>query len=468
MREALEARSGLSPEQIDTLCAFGQALIEKNKVMNLTAITEPQAVAELHFLDCIALLRAEDFSGKRVIDIGCGAGFPGVPLKIAEPSIELTLLDSLAKRMTWLREILPQLGVEAEVVTARAEEFVQTRREQYDIATSRAVARLNILAELCLPYVKVGGAFLAMKGALAGEEMEEAKRVVALLGGKTPHIQNLAVGGVANPINLDGLGVLNLERLMYIKSFIDKLSDFVEQVYKVDTAVIAAFYPEWLTRGKGAVNYLSVPEFPTDSKNGSFLFPGGYIENADLSSYRPITSHSDEYLIKGIQESAKHSWYKDEAPQAPWEGTTIPAYDGWSDDGKYSWVKSPTFYGKTVEVGPLANMLVKLAAGRESTQNKLNEIVAIYQKLTGNTLEVAQLHSTLGRIIGRTVHCCELQDILQNQYSALITNIGKGDHTTFVKPNIPATGEFKGVGFLEAPRGMLSHWMVIKLSLIHI
>ena len=179
MREALEARSGLSPEQIDTLCAFGQALIEKNKVMNLTAITEPQAVAELHFLDCIALLRAEDFSGKRVIDIG----FPGVPLKIAEPSIELTLLDSLAKRMTWLREILPQLDVEAEVVTARAEEFVQTRREQYDIATSRAVARLNILAELCLPYVKVGGAFLAMKGALAGEEMEEAKRAVALLGG---------------------------------------------------------------------------------------------------------------------------------------------------------------------------------------------------------------------------------------------------------------------------------------------
>lgn len=129
-------------------------------------------------------------------------------------------------------------------------------------------------------------------------------------------------------------------------------------------------------------------------------------------------------------------------------------------------MKSPTFYGKTVEVGPLANMLVKLAAGRESTQNKLNEIVAIYQKLTGNTLEVAQLHSTLGRIIGRTVHCCELQDILQNQYSALITNIGKGDHTTFVKPNIPATGEFKGVGFLEAPRGMLSHWMVIKDGII--
>ncbi|MGC6653459.1 nickel-dependent hydrogenase large subunit, partial [Escherichia coli] len=90
-----------------------------------------------------------------------------------------------------------------------------------------------------------------------------------------------------------------------------------------------------------------------------------------------ITSHSDEYLIKGIQESAKHAWYKDEAPQAPWEGTTVPDYTGWSDDGKYSWVKAPTFYGKTVEVGPLANMLCKLAAKRESTHAKLNEIIAI-------------------------------------------------------------------------------------------
>lgn len=294
------------------------------------------------------------------------------------------------------------------------------------------------------------------------ECQRDANRVVALLGGKSPHIQNLAVGGVANPINLDGLGVLNLERLMYIKTFIDRLEDFVEQVYKVDTAVIAAFYPEWLTMGKGAVNYLSAPEFPTDAQNGSFLFPGGYIANGDLATRREITSHSDEYLIKGIQESAKHAWYKDEEPQAPWEGTTVPAYMGWQDEGKYSWVKSPTFYGKTVEVGPLANMLNKLAAKRETTWEKLNDIIAIYQKLTGKTLGVEQLHSTLGRVIGRTVHACELQHILQHQYKALITNIGKGDHVTFVKPDIPATGEFKGVGFLEAPRGMLSHWMVIK------
>lgn len=117
-------------------------------------------------------------------------------------------------------------------------------------------------------------------------------------------------------------------------------------------------------------------------------------------------------------------------------------------------------------MGPLANMLCKLAAKRESTHAKLNEIIAIYTKLTGKTIEVSQLHSTLGRIIGRTVHCCELQNVLQDQYNALIVNIGKGDHTTFVKPDIPATGEFKGVGFLEAPRGMLSHWMVIKDGII--
>lgn len=184
MRTILEAKTTLSPAQIDTFCAFGQALIEKNRVMNLTAITEPQAVAELHFLDCIALLDAADFRNKRVIDVGCGAGFPGVPLKIAEPSIDLTLLDSLGKRMTWLRETLPAIGVEANVVTARAEEYVKDCREQYDIATSRAVARLNILAELCLPYVKAGGYFLAMKGAMADEEMDEARRGIAQLGGR--------------------------------------------------------------------------------------------------------------------------------------------------------------------------------------------------------------------------------------------------------------------------------------------
>ncbi len=294
------------------------------------------------------------------------------------------------------------------------------------------------------------------------ECQRDANRIVALLGGKTPHIQNLAVGGVANPINLDGVGVLNLERLMYLKSFIDRLGDFIEQVYKIDAAVIAAGYPEWLEVGKGANHYMCVPEFPMDNKNGSFLLPGGYLENGDFSTYRPITSHTDEYLINGIKESGKHAWYKEDEPLAPWEGKTNPDYTGWDDDGKYSWVKAPTFYDKTVEVGPLADLLCKLAAKHQPTEKHFNDVANLYQTLTGNSISVNQLESTFGRIIGRTVRCCVLNESLSIQWQALIDNIGRGDYTTFIKPNFPENTVTKGVGFGEVPRGLLSHWIVVK------
>ncbi len=179
------------------------------------------------------------------------------------------------------------------------------------------------------------------------EYQRNANRIVAILGGKTPHIQNLAVGGVANPINLDAPSVLNHERLMYIKSFIDQLDEFIEQVYKIDVAIVAAHYPEWLSIGEGVTNYLSVPDLPTDSKGGSFLMPGGYIENGDISTFKPITSHKDQYLIDGVEESSKHSWYQEDGPFHPWDGKTNPNYTGFEDEGKYSWVKSPTFYGKS-------------------------------------------------------------------------------------------------------------------------
>ena len=173
----------LNDGQIDTLCRFGELLLEKNQVMNLTAIKTPEGVAQLHFLDSLALLNAADFKGKTVIDVGCGAGFPGVPLKIGSPELKLTLLDSLGKRMDWLRQVLPGLGVEAHVVTARAEEYAGEHREQFDICVSRAVARLNILAELCLPLVKVGGKFVCMKGAQTRQELDEAAKAIAALGG---------------------------------------------------------------------------------------------------------------------------------------------------------------------------------------------------------------------------------------------------------------------------------------------
>jgi 16S rRNA (guanine527-N7)-methyltransferase len=183
----------LTDETVDRLVAFGEAVIRQNEVMNLTAITEPTQVAKLHLLDSLSLLSLENLSGKKMVDVGCGAGFPGVPIKIACPDVKLTLLDSLGKRMNWLSEILPALSVDAQCVTARAEEFITQCRESYDVATSRAVARLNILLELTAPYVKVGGKVLAMKGSAAKEELAEAKTAIHKLGLKLEKVEEFPV-----------------------------------------------------------------------------------------------------------------------------------------------------------------------------------------------------------------------------------------------------------------------------------
>ena len=178
-----------------TLCAFGEAVIAQNEVMNLTAITDPAQVAKLHPLDSLTVLTAADLKGKRLIDVGCGAGFPGVPLAIACPEAEVTLLDSLGKRVRWLEATLPTLGVAARCITARAEEAVADHRESFDYATSRAVARLNILLELTAPYVKVGGAVIAMKGAAAQEELAECAGAIRKLGLKLEDVKHFSIDG---------------------------------------------------------------------------------------------------------------------------------------------------------------------------------------------------------------------------------------------------------------------------------
>lgn len=190
----------LPEETLQTLCRFGEAVVRQNEVMNLTAITEPAAVAKLHLLDSLTLLKAADFAGKRVLDVGSGAGFPGVPLKIACQGADVTLLDSLGKRMNWLSSVLPDLGVSADCVTARAEDYAADHRESYDLVTSRAVARLNILLELTAPFVKVGGAVLAMKGSAAREELDEAKNAVRQLGLKVEKILDFPIDGATHSI----------------------------------------------------------------------------------------------------------------------------------------------------------------------------------------------------------------------------------------------------------------------------
>lgn len=195
LREGLAALS-LPTDAAVPLMAFSARLLETNKVMNLTAITEPEDVARLHLLDCAALLNITDFCGKRVVDVGTGAGFPGMPLRILEPDFDLTLLDSLGKRIAFLQRVCDEMGLQrVTCVHARAEEFAAKHREQYDIATSRAVAALPVLCELTLPLVKVGGRFLAMKAVDSDEEILAAKSAVAQLGGKVEDIRDYTIPG---------------------------------------------------------------------------------------------------------------------------------------------------------------------------------------------------------------------------------------------------------------------------------
>ncbi len=180
------------------LSRYGQRLLEKNQVMNLTAIREPEGVARLHMLDCSARLKSCDFQGKTLIDVGTGAGFPGLVLKTLVPSLDVTLLDSLNKRLDWLDETAQALKLSGvRTLHARAEEQALAKgfRDSFDFAAARAVADLRVLCELCLPYVKVGGKFLALKSTGSDEELAGADRAVRLLGGQVAAVEDYAIPG---------------------------------------------------------------------------------------------------------------------------------------------------------------------------------------------------------------------------------------------------------------------------------
>ena len=187
-----------APNAPEHLARYGQMLLEKNRVMNLTAITEPDQVAQLHMLDCAALLGCCDFADKRLLDVGTGAGFPGMVLKLLVPALDVTLLDSLNKRLDWLDEVSAALALQnIRTVHARAEEKAREDgwRESFDLVTSRAVADLRMLCELCLPYVKVGGQMLAMKSARSTEEVDAAGRAASILGARMLPPYDYAIPG---------------------------------------------------------------------------------------------------------------------------------------------------------------------------------------------------------------------------------------------------------------------------------
>lgn len=188
----------LTDDQIRRFERYAAFLLEKNQVMNLTAITEEPEVARLHFLDSLALLRLGGFEGAHVLDVGSGAGFPGVPLKIAREDIRLTLLDAQQKRVGFLQELCRELELsDVTCLHARAEEAAlkAPRREGFDVVVSRAVARLNVLIELCLPFVRPGGRFLAMKGPESDEEIREAEYGAKILGAVTEAVEDYIIPG---------------------------------------------------------------------------------------------------------------------------------------------------------------------------------------------------------------------------------------------------------------------------------
>ena len=178
----------LTEQQLEQFELYYDMLIEKNKVMNLTAITEFDEVLEKHFLDSVSLIRAVDLQQPlKVMDLGTGAGFPGIPLKIVFPNLKITLADSLNKRVLFLQEVIQALGLtDIEAVHGRAEDLARekSQRQQYDLCVSRAVANLSTLSEYCLPFVKIGGKFVSYKSGDCNEEVTNSKSAVFLLGGK--------------------------------------------------------------------------------------------------------------------------------------------------------------------------------------------------------------------------------------------------------------------------------------------
>jgi hydrogenase large subunit len=299
----------------------------------------------------------------------------------------------------------------------------------------------------------------------------KANQVVAILGSKTPNIQNLAVGGVANAINLDSSSTLNMEKLFHIKTLLDSVKTFIDQVYLPDVAAIASFYPEWLGYGAGVTNYMAVPDLPLDGKGTQFDLPGGTIMGGDLATMKPITKFGDEYFRDNVSEGVAHSWYKGEAALHPFEGETVPDFTDWKEDGKYSWVKAPRFQGKPMQVGPTAAVLVGVATKHEPTlrwATKVLDITGGLLKASGHKAELSPkiVESTLGRHAARAIRCAVMAEAALKHWGLLVENIGKGDVSIFNAPTFPK-GEQRGFGFHEAPRGTLSHWVVIRDGKIH-
>ena len=295
----------------------------------------------------------------------------------------------------------------------------------------------------------------------------DVARLHTIFGGKNPH-PNFVVGGVPSPIDLNSDSAINSKRLSQVQDIITKMRSFVDQVYVPDTLAIAGFYKDWGMRGEGVGNFLTYGDFPEKGMDdpSSYLIPPGVILDRDLSTVHEVDMNDADQ----INEYVAHSWYdysggKNEGLH-PYQGETslnytgpTPPYQNLDVEQSYSWLKSPRWRGKPMEVGPLARVLTLYAKGHEQTR----ELVDMTLKQLD--VPVRALFSTLGRTAARTLETKVIADSMQTWYDNLVANIQSGDTTTFNEAYWdPSTwpAEARGVGYMEAPRGALAHWIVIK------
>ena len=295
----------------------------------------------------------------------------------------------------------------------------------------------------------------------------DVARLHTIFGGKNPH-PNFVVGGVPSPIDLNSDSAINTKRLSQVQDIITKMRNFVDQVYVPDTLAIAGFYKDWGMRGEGVGNFMTYGDFPEKGMDdpSSYLIPPGVILDRDLSTVHEVDMNDADQ----INEYVSHSWYdysggKNEGLH-PYEGETslnytgpTPPYKHLDVEQSYSWLKSPRWRGKPMEVGPLARVLTLYAKGHEQTR----ELVDMTLKQLD--VPVRALFSTLGRTAARTLETKIIGDTMQTWYDNLVANIKLGDTTTFNEAYWdPSTWprEAQGVGYMEAPRGALAHWIVIK------
>jgi hydrogenase large subunit len=299
----------------------------------------------------------------------------------------------------------------------------------------------------------------------------DVAKLHAIFGGKNPH-PNFLVGGVACPIDLNSDSAINAKKLAQVQEIIHKMNSFVEQVYIPDLLAIAGFYKDWGSRGEGLGNFLTYGDFPEKGMDdpSSYLIPGGAILDRDITTVHDV----DMNAADEIQEYVAHSWYDysqgKDAALHPYDGETSlnysgpkPPYDQLDVDKSYSWLKSPRWKGHAMEVGPLARVLMLYARGHDQTRELVN--------MTLNKLDVpvSALFSTLGRTAARGLETKVIGDMMQTWYNNLVANIRSGDTNTFNETLWNPSSwpqQARGVGFMEAPRGGLAHWIVIEDQVI--